>query len=152
MAVAAGLLPLALAGRSTDESGFNSRICTPVVVFAAVAVVGFALRITATRFRPVVYGFLAFLAGYWVVANAFSARRQREFLEELGTRLLPLVRSSPGITVAVLPDLVGGYDLTPTVTFRSTGRRGPVSHLVWVPVTNGVAGDIEPYCVELITP
>jgi hypothetical protein len=187
LAVAVGLIPVILANRAPDKPASDSRHRTHVLPFAAVAVVALASRIPAPRYRQGAFAFLAFLAGYWVVEGAFKTRHEQRLLEDVGARLLPLVRASPGITVAVLPGRVARTDWAPKATIRwsdeeakrawvllpdeavtlfgprvacrdtsridtppelhSTGRHGPLSHLVWVSVVSGAVESIEPYCV-----
>jgi hypothetical protein len=190
LAVAVGLLPVAFARRAPSLGPYESRFRTPIVAFAAVAVVALALRISAARYRKAVLLFLVFVAGFRVAAGAFEARRFQRFLEAVGAEVRPLVANSPGITVAVLPGQGSNdpADLTPKATMRwpvedarrvwvmppdegeelfgprtncrdtdridtppmlhSLGRRGAVSHLVWVPVEEGAPGPLEAYCVE----
>lgn len=187
-AVAAGLLLLSLASRSSTLPAYESRFATPVLPFAALFMVGLTSRIATDRYRPFLFAFLALLAGYRVVDGAFETRRRQEFLEDVGARLLPVVKRFPGITVGVLPGmgLSDGSDMTPKVTFswndeearrvwvmppseavelfglrtecrdtarietppmlHSTGRRGPISRLIWIPVKTEASEDLEAYC------
>jgi hypothetical protein len=188
LAVAVGLVPVVLANRAANLPLSDSRHRTHILVFAAVAFLALTRTIVAVRFRSAAFGLLAFVATYWVVVGAFETRREQQFLERVGSHLLPLVRSSPGITVAVLPGQIVRTDLTPKTTMRwsdeeakrawillpdeavslfgqrakcgntlridtppemhSTGRSGPVSHLVWVSVKGDSIEGLEKYCVE----
>jgi hypothetical protein len=191
MAVAFGLVPVVLANRAVNLPASDSRHRTHVLVFAVIALLAFTSRVVAIRFRKAAFVFLAFLAAYWVVIGAVQTLRDQNLFEEVGDRLLPLVRSSPGITVAVLPGQTLATDLTPKATMRwrdeeakrawillpgqaerlfgpragchdthqiktipelhSTGRRGPVSHLVWVSVVGQSVEELEPYCVDRVS-
>lgn len=192
LAVAAGLIPVVLANRAANLTMSDSRHRTHVLVFAAVAFLAWTSGIVAVRFRKVVYGFLSFLAVYWVVVGAYQTRQEQRLLEGVGTHLVPLVRSSTGVTVAVLPGITVRTDLTPKATIRwtdeeskrawilipdkavsifgprarcgdttridtppalhSTGRHGPVSHLVWVSMVGEDVEALEKYCVEPAEP
>ena len=119
-AIAGGILPVVLANRSlTSGDPYESRYLLPVLPFAALAAAFSLHRMTAPRFRKGACAALAFVAGYWVVAGAFEARRDQRRMEEIGARLRPLVRDSSGITVAVVPDKwkLDGSDITPKVTW-----------------------------------
>jgi hypothetical protein len=188
LAVAVGLIPVVLANRAANLPMSDSRHRTHVLVFAAAAFLALISRIAAIRYRKAAFGFLSFLAIYWVVVGAFQTRRDQKLLEQVGNHLLPLVRSSSGITVAVLPGQTVRTDLTPKATIRwsdeeakrawillpdeavtlfgprmrcrdtdridtppelhSTGRRGPVSYLVWVSMAGDGVESLESYCVQ----
>jgi len=188
--VAGGLFLVSLASRSSTLPAYESRFATPVLPFAALFVVGLASRAATDPFRPLLFALLALLAGYRAVDGAFETRRRQEFLEDVGARLLPIVRRLPGITVGVLPGMgmSDASDLTPKVTFswndeearrvwvmppseavelfglrtecrdnarietppmfHSTGRRGPISRLIWLPVKTEASEALETYCVR----
>jgi len=191
MAVAFGLVPVVLANRAANLPASDSRHRTHVLVFAVIALLALTNRVVAIRFRKAAFVFLAFLAAYWVVIGAVQTLRDQELLQDVGDHLLPLVKSSSGITVAVLPGQTVATDLTPKATLRwkdeeakrawillpgqaerlfgpragchdtqqfktspelhSTGRRGPVSHLVWVSVVDHSVEELEPYCVDRVS-
>jgi hypothetical protein len=117
-AVATGILLVVLAARAPAMPSILSRVRTPVLPFAAIALVAVVWRVFAIRYRTPAFAFLAFLATYRVVDGAFEARRQQQTLESVGEELRPLVEDSPGITVAVLPWLSDRNDLPHRVTFR----------------------------------
>ncbi len=189
LAIAAGILPVVLANRSTVSSDpFDTRYMLPVLPFVGVAIALALHRVPVSRFRGFACGSLAFLAVYWVVVGAFDVRREQARMEELGELLRPLVRD-PGITVVVVPDewRRDAHELTPKVDWRwdnadgkrlwvmpagraeeefgprgtcrnaawietapelqSTGRKGTVSHLVWLAPLRASVGVLEPYCV-----
>jgi len=188
IAVMAGVVPIVLANRAANLPASDSRHRTHLLVFAAIFVVAFSSRLTARPFRPAVFAFLAFLAGYQVVDGALATRRNQRLLESVGAHLLPLVKSSPGVTVGVLPGQIVRTDLTPKATIHwsdeeskrawvlipdkaedlfgsrarchdtdridtprelhTTGRHGPVSHLVWVNVRGDSVENLEPYCIQ----
>jgi len=119
-AVAAGLLPVMLARRSPLRSAYESRFRTPILPFASVALVALATRLIAPRYRRPVLVLLGSLAAFRAADVAYHTREYQNFLEGVGARLLPMVRGSAGITVAVLPEQGAGIasDLTPKATYR----------------------------------
>jgi hypothetical protein len=69
-----------------------------------------------------VFAGLAFLAGWRMADGAFQARREQQLMESVGRRILPLVRESEALVVAVIPEqgALRATDLTPKVTRRWT--------------------------------
>ncbi len=118
--VGVGLIPVVLALRTATSAAYGTRFRTPILPFAAIAIVALFRRVRAGRFARAPLGLLAFVAGYWVVYGAFEARRSQQFFEAVGTQLVPLVRGSEGVTAAVLPGQMSmdAADMTPKATLH----------------------------------
>ena len=122
LAIGAGLGVVVLANASpVSLDPYRSRYRLPAVPFAVAATVAILDRIVGPRFRRAAHASLAFLAAWAMTAGAFEARREQRLMEEIGRALLPIVRESQGLVMAVIPsDMLGATDLTPKVTRRWT--------------------------------
>ncbi len=105
--VGAGTLPVVLAGRSVSPAGFvyssfDTRFLIPALPFVCVLVAGVLIRGSAPRLVPAVIALLGFLCAEEAWRGAFAARRSQRWAEDLGRALRPLVKDSPGITLAVI--------------------------------------------------
>jgi hypothetical protein len=101
---------------------YRSRYRLPAAPFAIVATVAAIDWVLRSRSRRVVFAGLAFLAGWRMADGAFEVRREQLLFDDVGRRLLPLVRESDGLVVAVLPEqgALGTSDITAKVTKRWT--------------------------------
>ena len=104
LAVALGLLPVVLADRRADVSGFESRFRLPVLPFAVAATVHLLFRLTFARWRFVWASLLAAIAGYAAVSGAFQVRRVQREYDSVGRLLLPRARQAGGLSVVVIAD------------------------------------------------
>ena len=123
LAVGAGLGVVVLANTSPlSPDPYRSRYRLPAAPFAVLATVAVLDRAVRPRSRRAVFAGLAFLAGWRMVDGAFQVRREQQLMESVGRRILPLVRESEALVVAVIPDqhALRATDLTPKVTRRWT--------------------------------
>lgn len=109
LAVSAAVLPVAAAGRRTvfpaDWTGdYESRFLLPALPFASVFLSGVVACAMTRRMQSVAAALLAFLCVEASGQGARQAMRSERWAEQLGRVLLPLVRSSDGITIAVGDD------------------------------------------------
>jgi hypothetical protein len=109
LAVVAGILPVALAGRPASLAGgeldpLTSRFLLPVLPFAACLTAGMLPALANRRGLLAGTFLLAFLSGQAAWREAFEVRRAQRRMDALGASLRPLVRAAPGITLAVVPD------------------------------------------------
>ena len=104
LAIFAGLLPVAMAGRASDAGWFLSRFRLPIVPFAAAATVILIDRLIAARWRTLARAGFAFLAGYTTVVGAARVWQEQRLYDDVGRLLLADLRASDGLTVAVIAD------------------------------------------------
>ena len=97
----AGLLPVALM-RPVFRSDFASRFEIPILPVAASLTVAVLLAIVRARLQPLVAAFLGLVIGAATVRLCADAVRQRRAMASVASVLEPLVRSGPGVTLAVL--------------------------------------------------
>ena len=109
LAVAAAVLPVAAAGRATVFSAawtgeYETRFLMPALPFASVFIVGViacGMTRSARAAAAAVLGFLCVEASWQGARQAMLSER---WAQQLGRALLPLVRSSEGLVVAVGDD------------------------------------------------
>jgi hypothetical protein len=124
LAVAAAILPVAAAGRATVFSAawtgdYETRFLLPALPFASVLVSGAIARGMTRRAASAAAALLAFLCVEASWEGARQAMRSERWAEQLGRALLPVVRSSDGLVVAVGEDdprLKWGSTLTGKLT------------------------------------
>ena len=121
LAAGAALGVVVLANTSPlSPDPYRSRYRLPATPFAVVATLAALDRVIRPRFRKTFFGGLAFLAGWQMIDGAFAVRHEQQLMENIGRRLLPLVRESESLVVAVIPEwnALRATDLTPKVTRR----------------------------------
>lgn len=118
LAVAAAILPVAAAGRATVFSAawigeYETRFLLPALPFASVLVSGAIARGMTRRAASAAAALLAFLCVESSWEGARQAMRSERWAEQLGRTLLPVVRASEGIVIAIGED-------DPTIRWGST--------------------------------
>jgi len=118
LAVAAAILPVAAAGRATVFSAawigeYETRFLLPALPFASVLLSGTIARGMTPRAASAAAALLAFLCVEASWDGARQAMSSERWAEQLGRALLPVVRSTDGIVIAVGED-------DPTLRWGST--------------------------------
>jgi hypothetical protein len=137
LAVAAGILPVVLAGRpaSIASSGIDpisSRFLLPILPFAVCVTAGMVATLANARGFVAGTALLAFLCGDAAWREAFEARRAQRRMDALGAALRPLVAASSGITLAIVPD-EPWLEFPPVVVGRATvGWSAEQARRVWI--------------------
>lgn len=137
LAVAAGILPVVLAGRPASIANslvdpISSRFLLPILPFAACVTAGMVATLSNARGFVAGTALLGFLCGDAAWREAFQARRAQGRMDALGAVLLPLVTASPGITLAVVPD-EPWLEFPPVVVGRATlGWPADEAGRVWI--------------------
>ncbi len=137
LAAAAGILPVVLAGRpasivSTEVDPVSSRFLIPILPFASCLTAGMLATLANVRGFVAGTALLAFLCGNAAWREAFDARRAQRRMDALGAALRPLVRTSPGITLAIVPD-EPWLTFPPVVVGRATvGWPADEAQRVWI--------------------
>ncbi len=107
-AIGAATLPVVLAGRSVAWHGerissYETRFLLPALPFACVLVAAALVRLLVRGILPAAAAGLVFLCIQQAWQGAFETRRAQAWARDLGRVLQPIVRRSPGITLAVVP-------------------------------------------------
>ena len=124
VAIGAATLPVVLAGRhvasyGTGIPGYETRFLLPALPFACVLVASALVRLLVPGVLPAAAAVLVFLCVQHAWQGAFEMRRVQSWARDLGRVLQPLVRKSPGITLAVVaadPSPMTGPILTSKIT------------------------------------
>jgi hypothetical protein len=109
VALGATMLPVVLADRGVawfgaSVSSYETRFLLPALPFACVLAAAALVRVVVPNVLPVAASILALLCVQQAWQGAFDLRREQARARELGRVLQPLVRRSPGITLAVVPE------------------------------------------------
>lgn len=107
-AVLAGLAPVAWMGKGVDDMIFTTRYLLPVLPIGVMVTVLFSFRMVKPRYCQVVVAFFGFLAGYATLDAAVKVVAGRNLANSIGAALLPYVRSTTGLVVAVTDSPVNG--------------------------------------------
>ncbi len=118
LAVAAGLLPVAMMGRGTALTGFGSRFLLPVVPAASIALLVFLFHLVRSRWTRVVVAAIGLITAHASFSTAVAARREARQIDALGDSLAPYVSGGSEYTVAVLSQSGMDYELTARVSRR----------------------------------
>ena len=107
-AIGAATLPVVLAGRSVAWHGarissYETRFLLPALPFACVLVAAALVRLLVPAVLPAAAAALVFLCVQQAWQGAFEMRWAQARARDLGRVLQPIVRRSPGITLAVVP-------------------------------------------------
>lgn len=127
-AVLAGLAPIVFMGRYVTQEIFASRFLLPVLPVAVMVTIWFSLRIVRPGYSSLVIAFFGFLAGSATVEAAFSVGKAQGINESAGAALLPYVRNTTGLVVAVMRR--GAYRLV--VDDVTTKWPAEQSRRIWV--------------------
>ena len=122
VAIGAATLPVVLAGRSVAWygariPGYETRFLLPALPFACVLVAAALVRLLVPGVLPAAAAVLVFLCVQQAWQGAFETRRVESWARDLSRVLQPLVRKSPGITLAVVAP-----DPSPTSGPITTGK------------------------------
>jgi hypothetical protein len=122
VAMGAATLPVVLAGRDvawygSRIPGYETRFLLPALPFACVLVAAALVRLLVPGVLPAAAAVLVFLCVQQAWQGAFEMRRVQSWARDLSRVLQPLVRKSPGITLAVV-----AADPSPTSGPITTGK------------------------------
>jgi hypothetical protein len=110
-AVLAGLAPVAAMGRDTTQLIFTSRLLLPVLPVGVMASVFLSLRIVKPRYCPLVVALFGFLAGAATLDAVVGIVKGQRLAGSIGTALLPYMRDTTGLVVAVVDPQTNGTTL-----------------------------------------
>ena len=115
-AVAFGLLPVAIMGRSTAMIGFGSRFLIPILPLAAAATLAIAFHFIRGSHRWVVVGVLGLIFAYTTPMTVHGILQEHALMTKIGKAVQPLLSTAGGYTVAVVDRGGIDYEFTAKVT------------------------------------